>query len=184
MRRCRHDRDRKRLFCFSPAAGEQRDVLRLTATSAISSSKIGMLRSEHSANLRARSGQAFRGPLSFLWTRLAGASLRRLKNRGHLPRDRKFESGSLQQTVWVSPRLGRYRSKSPRFRAGVHWPRSAETPKCCRSAQTGAVISVGRYSSTAVSLMQSGGIPGSFPGEAAAGRRSSKAEQHPLLVPG
>ena len=72
MRRCRHDRDRKRLFCFSPAAGEQRDVLRLTATSAISSSKIGMLRSEHSANLRARSGQAFRGPLSFLWTRLAG----------------------------------------------------------------------------------------------------------------
>ena len=34
-------------------------------------------------------------------------------------RDSKFESASLQQTVRVSPRPGRYRSKNPRFRAGV-----------------------------------------------------------------
>jgi hypothetical protein len=67
--------------------------------------------------------------------------------------DLEFESGLLQQTVRVSPRLGRYRSKSPRFRAGVHWLRSAETRSTVESAQTGAVISVGRYSSTAVSLM-------------------------------
>jgi hypothetical protein len=41
------------------AAGrwEQRDVLRLTAPSAISSAKIGMLRSEHSAKLSARPDQ-------------------------------------------------------------------------------------------------------------------------------
>ena len=32
---------------------------------------------------------------------------------------RGFESISLQQTVRVSPRPGRYRSKNPRFRAGV-----------------------------------------------------------------
>ena len=53
-------------------------------------------------------------------------------NRGNqkglfLMRYRWFESISLQQTVRVSPRPGRYRSKNPRFRAGVRRCGPAET---------------------------------------------------------
>ena len=71
-------------------------------------------------------------------------------------RNRKFESISLQQTVRVSPRPGRCRSKNPRFRAGVRrWGRQRRAG-LVEIAQSGAVISVGRYSSTAVPLMSSG----------------------------
>jgi hypothetical protein len=63
--------------------------------------------------------------------------------------------------------------------------RSGETPGLVEIARTGADISVGRYSSTAVPLMWSGAIAASPPDKAAAGPNcSSKAEQVPLLVPG
>src|ERR1700759_1963832 len=54
----------------------------------------------------------------------------------------KFESISLQQTVWGSPRPGRYRSKKPRFRGGVCRCGRQRHDVLVEIAQTGAVISV------------------------------------------
>jgi hypothetical protein len=69
---------------------------------------------------------------------------------------RWFESISLQQTVRISPRPGRCRSKNPRFRAGVRRCGRQRHPVLVEIAQTGAVISVRRYFSTAVPVMSSG----------------------------
>ena len=76
--------------------------------------------------------RAYRGRLDFCYaseTRWPSAPFwkRRRGIRRSVPtlerpvsmRDQKFESISLQQTVRVSPRPGRCRSKNPRFRAGV-----------------------------------------------------------------
>ena len=67
--------------------------------------------------------------------------------------DRWFESISLQQTVRVSPRVGRYGSKTRGFRAGVRRCGRQRHAVLVEIAQTGAVISVGRYFSTAVPVM-------------------------------
>ena len=100
-----------------------------------------------------------------------------------MPRYQKFESISLQQTVRVSPRPGRCRSKNARFRAGVRRCGRQRHAVLVEIAQTGAVISVRRYSSTAADVI---GQRQPRPSPKLAGRVnfSSKAEQDVLLVPG
>src|ERR1700732_904289 len=87
---------------------------------------------------------------------------RRLKNRGHLARNRKFESISLQQTVSLSPAAA-FQGREPRFSARV-WAAglatgSAETRQTLHCGPTGCNISVGPYSSTAVPLRWSAKMP-------------------------
>ncbi len=102
-----------------------------------------------------------------------------------MARNWKFESISNQQTVRVSPRPGRCRSKNPWFRAGVRrWGR-----------QRGAGVSRDRakrrcYLCRAIFQYRSAGnVIGQRPGRdlaqaPAAVNFSSKAEQDVLLVPG
>jgi hypothetical protein len=78
------------------------------------------------------------------------------RNRNSSRRNWCFESSSLQQTVRVSPRLGHYRSKNPRFRADMRGCGRQRYSVLVEIEQTGAVISVGLYSSTALPLMASG----------------------------
>ena len=80
---------------------------------------------------------------------------RRLKNRGHLARNRKFESISLQQTVCLSPANvfeGREPRLSARGSAAGLATGSAETRRVFQFAPVGGNISVGPYSSTALPL--------------------------------
>src|SRR5580700_3588303 len=123
---------------------------------------------------------------------------RRLKNRGHLARNRRFESPFLQQTVSLSPAAA-FQGREPRFSARV-WAAglatgSAETRQALHCAPTGGNISVGPYSSTAVPLRWVAKMPRrsrqswvysalKVRGSLKFGLGSSKAEHGPLIVPG
>jgi hypothetical protein len=102
---------------------------------------------------------------------LINAGAEQLFDKVHL-RYWKFESTPLQQTVWVSPRPGRYRSKNPRFRACVRRCGRQRHARLVEIAQSGAVISVGQDFSTAVPLMWLGQYQRRVPTKAGVGRMS------------
>jgi len=80
---------------------------------------------------------------------------------GRRPRNRKFESISLQQTVCLSPAVA-FEGREPGFPRGfgqLAWrPGQQRLAGCFDIASTGGNISVGPYSSTAVRLVVAPGL--------------------------
>ena len=89
-----------------------------------------------------------------------------------VPRYRKFESISLQQTVRLSP-AATFERQEPGLSPQVCEVRlttgSAETQQAFHCAPTGGNVSAGPYSSTAVPLMRSAAMP----------RRSERNQEFP-----
>src|SRR5580693_1897044 len=103
-------------------------------------------------------------------------------------RDRGFESGSLQQTVRLSPAAA-FEGREPCFPRGFGQlacrPGQQRLPGCFDIASTGGNISVGPYSSTAVRLVVA---PGLTRGKIVRSLNSHRAQAKPstirLIVPG